>query len=112
MIDLAHTLADADDPGEAFFTYFAELVAEGTANKGLAEALAGAGYDLDAASAGTEYNVMGHMNELLIRAQQADAIRADVDIDDIKALITGCLASKPDARDRMISIARAGLGTS
>jgi AcrR family transcriptional regulator len=109
MIDLAQTLSEVEDRGEAFFAYFTELVAEGTANRGLAEALAGAGFDLDAASSGTGYNVMGRLNELLARAQQSGAVRGDVDIDDVKALVTGCLAAKPSGRDRMISIARAGL---
>ena len=109
MSDLAHTLADAADPGEAFFTYFAELLAEGTANRGLAEALAGAGYDIDAAASGSEHNVMGHMKQLLVRAQGAGAIRRDVEVEDIKALVAGALARDPRARERMVSIVRAGL---
>jgi hypothetical protein len=44
-------LADAQDPGGAFFTFFATLVHAGAANRGLAEALAGAGYDLETAAA-------------------------------------------------------------
>ena len=109
IMEVGQALARGADPGEAFFAFFAELVAEGTANKGLAEALAGAGFDLDAVAAGSGHNVMGRMRELLVRAQQAGAVRADVDIDDVKALVTGCLARGASARDRMVSVARAGL---
>jgi hypothetical protein len=99
----------APDAGAAFFVFFSELVAEGTANKGLAEALAGAGFDRNAVSSGPDSNVMAGMSDLLVRAQRAGAVRGDVDIDDIKALVTGCLARDAPARDRMVSIARAGL---
>jgi AcrR family transcriptional regulator len=108
LIDVAQTLDRADDPAEAFFDFFTELVTEATANKGLAEALAGAGFDLDAVSSG-EYNITGRMAALLRRAQEAGQIRGDVDIDDVKALVTSCLAREGSARDRMISIARGGL---
>jgi AcrR family transcriptional regulator len=109
LAELGQALATAEGPGEAFFTFFADLVAEGTANKGLAEALAGTGFNLDAVASNVEHNVMGRMSDLLVRAQQAGAVRSDVDIDDVKALVTGCLARDPSARERMISITRAGL---
>ena len=45
----ADAMTAARDPGPAFFRFFATLVREGAANRGLAEALAGAGYDLEGA---------------------------------------------------------------
>jgi AcrR family transcriptional regulator len=106
---LGKSLAGASDAGEAFFTFLAELVAEGLANRGLAEALAGAGFDLDTVTSCREDSVMSQMRQLLHAAQRAGAVRDDVDVDDVKALVTGCLARGPGTRDRMISIARAGL---
>jgi AcrR family transcriptional regulator len=114
LVDEAARLARSDDPGAAFFEFFTLVIAEGTANLGLAEALAGAGFDLETSTKRGGADVLGALNDLLVRAQQAGAVRADVDAMDVKALISGCLARAPRttdfaARDRMISIARQGL---
>jgi AcrR family transcriptional regulator len=111
LVNEAARLARSDDPGAAFFEFFSLVIAEGTANLGLAEALAGAGFDFENRGG---LDVMGALNDLLVRAQRAGAVRADVDAMDVKALITGCLARAPRTadlatRDRMISIARQGL---
>lgn len=112
----AARLARSDDPGAAFFEYFALLIAEGTANLGMAEALMGAGYDLDAACLRDGLDLMDALNTLLTRAQRAGAVRPDATAGDVKALVAGCLAraptpADPGARDRMIAIATAGLRT-
>jgi AcrR family transcriptional regulator len=110
----ARALAAAADPGAAFMEFFALLVAEGAANRGLAEALAGAGFDLEAAASGADHDIMGALRGLLARAQRAGAVRDDVQIADVKALLAGCLARERDAadaagRDRVIAIVSQGL---
>jgi AcrR family transcriptional regulator len=110
----AERLAAAGDPGDAFFDFFSLVIAEGAANRGMAEALAGAGFDLDATTRRTGLDMMGALDELLAHAQRAGAVRGDIDVADVKALITGCLArtpaaADPAARDRIISIIRQGL---
>jgi AcrR family transcriptional regulator len=117
LTEQAATLARSDDPGAAFFEFFALIVTEGAANRGMADALAGdACFDLDAAARREGIDVTGALGDLLTRAQRAGAVRGDADTADIKALITGCLARTPPedpaARDRMISIATAGLASS
>jgi AcrR family transcriptional regulator len=107
-------LAEQEDPGAAFFEYFGLLIAEGAANLGVAEALMGAGYDLDAACLSDGIDLKGALNALLARAQRAGAVRPDVNHDDVKALMTSCLSrvSAPDdpgACDRMVAIAIQGL---
>jgi AcrR family transcriptional regulator len=114
LVALAGQLGEADDAGAAFFGFFAAVVAEGTANRGLADALTGAGFDIKSAASGPEHDVMGALGGLLIRAQQAGSVRHDIDIADVKALITGCLARESDPhvpaeRDRLISVVREGL---
>jgi Transcriptional regulator SbtR-like, C-terminal domain len=74
----------------------------------------GAGYDLDAACLSEGLDLIGALDTLLARAQRAGAVRADVNFDDVKALMTGCLTrtptpEDPGARDRMVAIATAGL---
>src|ERR1700761_163573 len=114
LTEEATQLLEEADPGAAFFGFFTRLIAEGAANLGLAEALTGAGYDLDEAVGRDGVDPMRALARLLIRAQAAGAVRPDVDAADVKALIGGCLARAagapgPAALDRMVSIARQGL---
>lgn len=114
LVDRAHELAETCDPGTAFFEFFAFLVEQGAANRGLAQALAGGGFDIEAAAARTGPDLAGAERDLLRRAQQAGAVRGDVTTDDIKALVLGCLAREqrtadPAARRRMIAVVCDGL---
>jgi len=99
------------EPGAAFFSFFQKIIAEGAANLGLAEALTGAGYDLDAAARRDGVDPMTALAQLLDRAQRAGAVRPDVEVADVKALIGSCLARAGDqaALDRMVAVARQGL---
>jgi AcrR family transcriptional regulator len=117
LADRARSLAAAADPGGAFMEFFALLVAAGAANRGLAEALAGAGFDLNAAASEPEHDIMTALSDLLVRGQAAGALRDDIEIADVKALLKGCLARERDAvadataRDRMIAVVSKGLRT-
>jgi len=93
----ADELAATRGAGDAFFAFFAMVAGEGVANRGLAQALAGAGYDLDAAGAQAGFDVSGRLSTMLARAQQAGDVRADVGYPDVKALLGACLAR--DAAD-------------
>ena len=113
-VDQARVLAAEKDPGDAFLAFFAYLVEQGAANRGLADALAGTGFDIEAAAADAEPDLMAALGDLLDAAQQAGMVRDDVDTADVKALIQGCLARErpaadPAALDRMIAIACQGL---
>jgi AcrR family transcriptional regulator len=105
--------AHAADPAQALFTFLSILAGELAADRGLAEALAGAGIDLEAAaaSAGADLTVM--IGTLLSRAQQAGTIRADVEAADVKALMMGCLADGQEppgpGLDRRLDVLYAGL---
>jgi len=105
---IGQSLLASSGPEEAFCAYFAEIVTEGTTNKGLAEALTGAGYDLGAACSQGRHDIMDVMGQLLARAQKAGAVHDDVEADDVNAVITGCAARDAVALGRMISTARTG----
>ncbi len=112
----ADALAGREDPGTAFFRFFAILAHESAAHKGLAEALAGAGYDLETAAAHAGHDVSGRLRDLLVGAQQAGAVRTDIDYADVKALMAGCLAREGGntdgtALDRIITVIGEGLRT-
>ncbi|MDR7279084.1 TetR/AcrR family transcriptional regulator [Catenuloplanes atrovinosus] len=115
---MGQLLAEPDEPagdsGERFFRFFGTLIRAGAANRGLAEALAGTGYDLDAAAAEAGYDLSGHLRTLLADAQRAGAVRADIEFADLKALMVGCqshpaAATDPAALDRIIDVATTGL---
>ncbi|GAB2483261.1 TetR/AcrR family transcriptional regulator [Nocardiopsis aegyptia] len=111
----ADDLCDSDDPGGAFFSYFAFLVREGGMDRGLAEALSGPGFDKHAIVSNSDYDVAGALGRLLVRAQDAGAVRADVTTDDAMALLVACLSRPTDeddggsARRRLVDIACQGM---
>jgi AcrR family transcriptional regulator len=114
LMEQGRALVGSDQAGAAFFRFFSMVVAEGAVNRGMAEALAGSGFDLEAAMEGTGDDIMGALRDLLERAQQMGEVRSDIDGADVKALLTGCMArerssSDPAARERMIEIVCDGL---
>jgi AcrR family transcriptional regulator len=90
LIDYATPLMDADDPGAAFFAFLALLVEE--KDQGLVEALAGVGFNIATTMPDVEREFLAMLGGLLTRAQRAGAVRSDVDVDDVKALLVGCQA--------------------
>jgi len=114
LAGLARDLGEVADAGDAFFRFFAALVAEGAANRGLADALTGAGFDIKAAASGPDHDVVGAMAGLLTRAQRSGTVRPDIGPADVLALVSGCLARHPDpddpaARDRLVAVVCAGM---
>ncbi|TQS39938.1 TetR/AcrR family transcriptional regulator [Cryptosporangium phraense] len=114
LVSEARALATDRAPADAFFAFFAVMAAEGALDRGLADALVGAGFDIDAAADATGYDLNGHFDRLLRAAQEAGAVRPDVDFADVKALLAGCLARErdaadPAARERLVAVVRAGL---
>ncbi|MEU5257298.1 TetR/AcrR family transcriptional regulator [Amycolatopsis sp. NPDC021455] len=86
----ARELATAEDPGEVFFGYFVRVIKQASLNRAICDALAESGGHAFKAGAGDEFRAA--LAELLTRAQAAGAVRADIDGDDLRALIVGCLA--------------------
>lgn len=116
LVEQAQRLAAEGDSGDAFFAFFRALVEEGAANRGLADAFAGAGYEVEAASSDADQDVMGALHGLLTAAQEAGAVRNDVDTADVKAMVVGCLARERHGRDdaareRLIGLVCDGLRT-
>ena len=105
----ADSLASSSDAGTAFFTFFAVLVREGSANRGLAEALAGAGYDLDKVGVEAGFDVSGRLRDLLTGAQRAGAVRADVAYADVKALMAAGMSREGGELDSLIAVISQGL---
>jgi AcrR family transcriptional regulator len=113
VIATARRLSAELPPAEAFFEFFGYLVEQSAADAGLAGALAGAGFDLEAVAAGSGVDFSGAVEGLLTAAQGVGAVRDDVRVGDVKALVAGCLAAGgAEARARLVSVVVAGLAPS
>jgi AcrR family transcriptional regulator len=112
LVDEARALADADDPGEAFFRYFTHVIEEAVLNKALYEALSEEA-GLETAIGELGERLVAAQGVLLTRAQRAGAVRKDVDAGDLKALVTGCVAmeSQGIVAGRMTTVVCDGLRT-
>ena len=102
MITMAEDLAEADDPGAAFFGYFTHIVEQAETSKGVHEALVKAGFPLDESVGPLAAQMRDAMGALLKRAQAAGAVRPDLTATDAKALMAGVaemrkLGGDPDA---------------
>jgi AcrR family transcriptional regulator len=111
VIEKADELAATVPAGDQFFPFFRLLVEIGAAHNGLAEALAGADYDIDAAGAAAGFDIFGRLQALLAAAQHAGTVKADLTYLDVKALMTGCLTrgAEPAALDRVITVVTEGM---
>ena len=105
MIDEANSLADAADPGAAFFTYFEHIVERAEASKGVHEALVKAGFQLDEQVGDLATEMRESLAVLLRRAQQAGAVRANLTATDVKALMAGVTEMRRMGGDHDVTLA-------
>jgi AcrR family transcriptional regulator len=111
----ARELLDAPDPGEALFAFIDEIVGRQQLDRALFDALADtflANDDIRAAHA----EVVGALDQLLVRAQSAGAVRADVGALDVLMMVKGvCQAASafaqidPEIGGRHLDLVRAAL---
>ncbi len=87
--DQAHGLASTQDPGRAFFGFFAHMVADASGKIAIAEALADAGGDAPGSAARASDELEQAVGVLLERAQAAGAVRKDIGLPEVYALLIG-----------------------
>ncbi len=108
--DRARDLSTADDPGEAFRTFFREVVAGAPSKLAIAESLTDT---QEAAEAGTQLREA--FGVLVERAQAAGALRRDADAPEVYGLMVGISRATPNAlsdpvlRDKAVALAFDGL---
>jgi hypothetical protein len=89
------------DAWARFFELFTRIVEEAGARKAFADALARAGVDVKAATSAAGQALLRTLGALLTRAQQAGAVRHDIDLDQVTVLVVGaCLAAEHGNLDR------------
>lgn len=112
LIEEAKKWLRHEDPGEAFFRYFAIIIREAIANKAITDALVGSGLNKDEALAEVARDFWQELDHLLERAQQSGSVRTDARIEDIRALLIGVLQANGDGNpfpERIVSIIFDGL---
>jgi hypothetical protein len=116
LVAEARALADAPDPGEAFFGFLARMVHERSTKRDFMDALSGSGADLGRTLAGIKASYRAALAVLLGRAQEAGAVRRDVSVLEVHALVAGTFGSldwlgkdAAQARKRLLAIVCDGL---
>lgn len=103
----ARALEGAKDPGKAFFSFLSRLIDDVPVKMDLMRALAGTGFDPRRTEAKVES--LRAVGALLVRAQRAGAVRADVQVGEVFSLVHAVHAAigshERDARSRARLIA-------
>lgn len=108
----AEALLDAGDPGAAFFGFFRHLVADAATKIAIGGALLDAGGDTDGAATRASDGLRNAVGALLARAQQAGAVRDDVELPEVYALLVAASRTNLETtvQDRMLAVIFDGLG--
>ncbi|MFI0480353.1 TetR/AcrR family transcriptional regulator [Actinomadura sp. 9N215] len=85
----AQSLAESADAGQAFFDFFSRLVDDAAGKLAIVEAFTDAGGDAAGRAAQGPRDLRKAVGVLLGRAQDAGAVRADVGLDEVYALLVG-----------------------
>jgi AcrR family transcriptional regulator len=113
IIDEGHALLESEQPGQALFTFLRSMVLQwGAADRGLVEALAGVGIDVNNAVPEAEEDFLGLLADLLSAAQHAGTARPDITVPEVKTLMVGCQAMQSynaELADRVTEVALDGL---
>ena len=115
LVEEARAVSDDPDPGRAFSSFIERLAHEGARKRDLVEALAYDGIHLQLGEAPILRALIEVLAELLRRAQRAGAVRSDICVDDVVAVLMGaayaiCHSRADDQRiTRLLAILFDGL---
>jgi AcrR family transcriptional regulator len=85
----ADSLGNAEDPGAIFFSFFQRMIDHATSKKIFTDALAMTGVDVKSLIAPYAAEVRRSVGTLLTRAQSVGAVRSDIAIEEVIALMMG-----------------------
>lgn len=113
VVQEGRTLLAEADPADALFAFLRSMVLQwGAADRGLVDALAGSGIDVNTVVPEAEGEYLAVVGDLLAAAQRAGTVRGDVTVADVKALLVGCQAMQSynaDVAERVTSVVFDGL---
>jgi AcrR family transcriptional regulator len=98
LTEEAKVLINYIDPGKAFFDFFSLIMEYGFTNRAVRDAFRIGTFRVRMATSGVLLEFQSACADLLTRAQQAKAVREDIDVMDLFALMSGLLmvADEPD----------------
>ena len=114
-IQEARRLLQVADPADGLFDYLRQLGAQFEARRDLIEVMAAGGESLHDAHPELAQELNGAIDALLTRAQEAGAVRADVQVADVMNLVVGVYGAvrqfrrEPQATDRLLAVVFDGL---
>ncbi|WP_273733228.1 TetR/AcrR family transcriptional regulator [Mycolicibacterium septicum] len=113
VVDEGRTLLADADPADALFMFLRSMVLQwGAADRGLVDALAGSGIDVNTVVPEAEDEYLAVLGDLLAAGQKAGTVRRDVTVSDVKALLVGCQAMQAyndDVAERVTAVVFDGL---
>jgi AcrR family transcriptional regulator len=89
IVDEGRALLDSDPAGGIFTLMRAMVLDWGATDRGLVEAFAGAGLDVNRAVPEAEGEFLGMAGDLLAAGQAAGTVRTDVTVPEVKGLVVG-----------------------
>ncbi|GAA3208530.1 TetR/AcrR family transcriptional regulator [Dactylosporangium siamense] len=89
LLEQATRLEATAAPETAFFTFFAQIVADAGRKKPLTDALRGAGIDIKAGQTQQQARMRAAIADLLHNAQRAGTVRSDIGLPEVLALLRG-----------------------
>ncbi|KAB2340598.1 TetR/AcrR family transcriptional regulator [Actinomadura rudentiformis] len=92
LVAEAEALAATGDPA-ALFTLLSRMMASGAENAAVKSALVAAEFDLRTAAPDVAADLTRHVAGLLHRAHEAGAVRHDLTVDEVMALVAGAFAA-------------------
>jgi AcrR family transcriptional regulator len=93
LVNEGRALLDSSDPGGALLVFLRSMVLQwGASDRGLVEAFAGQGIDVNDAAPDAETEFLTVLGDLLSAAQRTGTVRPDVTVPEIKALLVGLQA--------------------
>ncbi|MGW7381482.1 TetR/AcrR family transcriptional regulator [Streptomyces sp. NPDC054794] len=108
-------LAAESEPAEAFFGCFRLLIDQSAGKNDFVQALAAAGVDVHSALRESSTTIRAQLEKLLAGAQRAGAVRPELSLPELLALLAGTgaameqLAADPAARERVLEVVFDGL---
>jgi AcrR family transcriptional regulator len=107
LAEEVQALADNEYANDAFFVAFNRAIAEAPAKLALTDALAGGGMQSGDGVVGARARLRQAFTLLLRRAQEAGAVRADLGVDEVFALLVGASRTAAEAPFKRDVIERA-----
>jgi AcrR family transcriptional regulator len=93
------SLINHTDPGKAFFDFFSRVMEEGFTNKAVRDSFRIGTFRVRTATSGVLLDFQSAFADLLTRAQQAKAVREDIDVIDLFVLMSGLLMVEDEPED-------------